>query len=143
MPYKDKEKHKEYLKTYYEANKDKIKEYKKNYREKNKEKLKEIYKEYREANKEKLKEQRKEYRQTPIGKKSHTINSWKRIGVIHNNFDLLYETYINKNNCDVCNNQFKSSRDRHLDHCHETGLFRQILCCSCNVNDYWKKIVVL
>ena len=51
MPYKDKEKNKEYDKKYREENKEKIKEY----RESNKEKAKE----YRENNKDKIKEYHK------------------------------------------------------------------------------------
>jgi hypothetical protein len=117
MSFKDKEKQKEYMKAYYE---------------KNKEKHNKLMKAYN-----------KEYYKTPIGKKYNTINSWKRKGVIHDDFNLLYETYINTNNCDVCKNKFKSSRDRHLDHDHETNLFRQILCCNCNIKDNWKKKIEL
>jgi hypothetical protein len=34
--------------------------------------------------------------------------------------------------CALCRGQFKSDRDRHVDHCHETGRVRGILCFSCN-----------
>ena len=90
------------------------------------------------ANKDKLKEIQKAYRQTPQGKKTDTMRSWRRIGVNEVN-DAMYDRYINTHCCDVCNKEFKNSRDRHLDHNHETGDFRQILCQSCNTYDNWKK----
>ena len=46
MPYKDKEKYKEYQKAYQLKNKLKLSEYKKQYREDNKERLKEYFKGY-------------------------------------------------------------------------------------------------
>ena len=133
MP-RDKEKQKEYMRLRYIANKEKIKEY---YRLKyiaNKEKIKEYY----VANKEKIKEKMKAYYQTPQGKKNHSMNDWRSRGV-NNVDDELYNKYINTHCCDVCSKEFKSSRDRCLDHDHETGDFRQVLCHSCNTRDNWKK----
>ena len=60
------------------------------------------------------------------------------MGVIHDDFDALYEHYINTNECDVCHKVFKSTKDRCLDHDHNNGQFRQILCNSCNTYDNWK-----
>ena len=77
MPYKDKEKNREYQKKwqqnnkekvaekskkYYQANKEKLKEYSKKYNESNKERIKERQKNYYQANKEKIKEYRREYK---------------------------------------------------------------------------------
>jgi hypothetical protein len=155
MPYTNKEQQKEYNKKYREANKEKIKEYRddhkektkeydKKYREANKEKIKEYYeqnkqkineyeKEYYEQNKEKIKENRK----TENGKKSARISHWKRRGVISNDYDALYEKYINTNECELCNISITSGKGisgkKHLDHCHMTGEFRNILCGNCNV----------
>ena len=42
-------------------------------------------------------------------------------------------------NCSHCGKEFKNSRDEHLDHDHETGLFRAIDCCKCNANDTYIK----
>ena len=64
MPYKDKEKRREYSKAYYEANKEAITEYKKAYREANKEAVAEYKKAYREANKEVIAEYEKAYYQS-------------------------------------------------------------------------------
>ena len=145
MPLKDKEKQKEYdrlryiankdkIKEYYVANKDKIKEYDRLKYIANKDKKKEYY----VANKDKIKEKQNAYRQTPQGKKNHLMMNW-RIKGINNINDELYNKYINTHCCDVCKIEFKNSLDRHLDHNHETGDFRQILCRACNTHDSWKK----
>ena len=64
-----------------------------------------------------------------------TIKCWKRRGVIYHNFDELYEIYINTMECQHCNKEFPNSRYRHLDHDHETGMFRKIVCHKCNTKD--------
>jgi hypothetical protein len=67
--------------------------------------------------------------------KNKCINNWKKSGVIYHNFDDLYEVYINTMNCQHCNKEFPNSRYRHLDHDHETGMFRKIVCHKCNTKD--------
>ena len=67
--------------------------------------------------------------------KTETISQWKRSGVIDENLTEIYETYINTMNCGHCGKVFESTRDRHLDHDHKTGLFRKIVCCACNMQD--------
>ena len=67
--------------------------------------------------------------------KTSTIYNWKRNGLIYHDFDNLYETYIKTMECTHCKKEFKNTKDRHLDHCHETGLFRKIVCQGCNVMD--------
>ena len=111
----------------------KNKEYKKEYIENNEEHVKAYMKEYRQKNKEKL----KEYRQSPQGIKSNTINNWKQNSVI-GDLDELYEKYVNADKCEICKKVFNDTYDRCLDHDHETGKFRQILCRSCNTLDSWK-----
>ena len=65
--------------------------------------------------------------------KSSTKSNWRKRGMIFNdNFDDIYQKYIYCRNCDLCNKEFKISLDRHLDHCHETGEIRNIVCRSCN-----------
>tara|TARA_R110000744_G_scaffold155598_1_gene270981 strand:- start:64 stop:396 length:333 start_codon:yes stop_codon:yes gene_type:complete len=95
---------------------------------------------YRQNNKEHISEQKKEYYQTPAGKKAETMSKWRRRGVI-NVTDEMYNHYIATTHCECCSKEFSSSRDRCLDHDHVTGAYRQILCCSCNTNDYWKKVI--
>ena len=155
MPYKDPADAKEYQLAYDQKNKERKKEYyeknkerKKEYYEKNKEKINQRQKEYRENNKEKInqrhkeydqknKERKKVYNQTPSGLKSSRLSNWKFNGVIHNDFDELYEKYINTEFCELCNVELtvdrqNTSTTRCLDHDHTTGEFRNVICHSCN-----------
>jgi|GEM_PF-3215343 len=68
-----------------------------------------------------------------------TIKNWKRIGLIYPDYDELYQTYINTLECQHCLKEFKSTRDRCMDHDHQTGQFRMIVCKKCNVNDSYIK----
>lgn len=109
------------------------KQYMKEYREKNKEKIKE----YREKNRDKIKEYEKEYYQTDRGKKSRRISEWKRMGVECDDWDVLYEYFINCKNCEECNIELTVDKrttptTRCLDHDHETNQFRNVLCSRCN-----------
>jgi len=133
-----KQRKKEYQKEYRENNKEQRKEW----RENNKEHIKQKAKEYYQNNKEHIKQQNKEYNkqysQTENGRKSNTISNWKNYGVIHDNFDELYNHYISTNKCDVCSYEFDEKNWKCLDHDHDTGKFRQILCNGCNIYDNWK-----
>ena len=118
---------KEINKRYYEKNKEKIKERDKEYRA-----------EYRKKNKEKNKEKRRLYLQTPEGKKYNRTSRWKTMGVIHDDFNELYEKYINTELCELCNckltvDRYATKTTRCLDHDHTTGEFRNVICNSCNV----------
>ena len=113
------------------------KEQKKAYYLKNKERIKA----YREANKERINEYQKEYMKewskTPANKKSSTISNWKKRGLINEDYDALYQKYIESTNCEECNCEFGKYRDgsysfRCMDHSHITGLFRNFLCSRCN-----------
>ena len=124
MPIKDPIKRKEYMKEYHEKNKEKLKQQKKEYREKNKDKI-------------------KEYDQSPQGKKIHIISDWKRNGLI-GDYDNIYDRYINTNNCDLCDIELcegqKGSNKKCMDHDHITGLFRNVVCNTCNCKKTDRKI---
>ena len=64
-----------------------------------------------------------------------TINNWKKRGVIYNQFEELYEVYIKTMKCQHCNKEFTNNFDRCLDHDHETGMFRKIVCRGCNCHN--------
>jgi hypothetical protein len=102
---------------------------------------KEYMKQYREKNRDKKKEYMKQYKQTPFGKKSRIISDWKKRGLIETEqytYDELYEAYLYCGYCENCD--VKLTKDRYntlttkcMDHDHKTGIFRNILCNSCNV----------
>ena len=65
--------------------------------------------------------------------------NWRQRGLVfcsEEEFDEIFERYINSTNCEICNKKYKSSKDRHMDHEHlineKYGVFRNVLCNSCN-----------
>ena len=75
--------------------------------------------------------------------KKGTKDRWRytfKMNFTDEDFELyIYPEYIYATNCDLCNNKFKSSRDRELDHNHDTDEIRNIVCRSCNQRKKDKK----
>jgi len=71
--------------------------------------------------------------------KYDAIYKWKKSGLICDDYNALYETYIKTTECQHCQIEFTENNKRCLDHDHETGLFRMIVCHRCNVNDTYIK----
>ena len=76
----------------------------------------------------------KTYYETDIYDKSKRITKWKLRGLI-DNYDKVYERYEYTLFCDECRCDLDqcSKSVKCMDHDHNTGLFRNILCNSCNV----------
>ena len=126
-----KAKKKAYDKKYREENKEKIKKYK----EKNKEQIKEKMKKWRDANKA----YSKEYRQTEKGKRKQRIANWKNSGMIEpdGGWDKFMDKVENTKNCELCDivltiDKRNTKTTRCVDHSHITGIFRNVVCNSCN-----------
>tara|TARA_R110002020_G_C15715760_1_gene722440 strand:- start:55 stop:411 length:357 start_codon:yes stop_codon:yes gene_type:complete len=114
MPYKNPEDKKLWWIRYYNKNKQKI------FSQKNK------YK--------------KDWRQTPAGIKARIIDNWKQMGLklFGYTYDEVYEYYLDCDNCEVCNKDISmGGSQKNMDHCHSTGIFRWVLCSSCNNKDNW------
>jgi hypothetical protein len=79
------------------------------------------------------------YYANPTEYKRTMIYSWKQKGVIYDEWDDLYDIYMNTMECQHCKIPFQTSGHRCLDHDHETGLFRMILCKGCNNKDSFLK----
>ena len=67
--------------------------------------------------------------------KYHAIYKWKMRGLICDDYNALYETYIKTMECQHCQTEFTKNNKRCLDHDHTTGLFRKIVCHRCNAMD--------
>tara|TARA_R110000823_G_C15706839_1_gene477084 strand:- start:123 stop:539 length:417 start_codon:yes stop_codon:yes gene_type:complete len=103
------------------------------------EKRKDIIKEQKRIWNEKNKDRLILLRQTPEYKRRNRIKRWERQGVICDDFDSLHDYYENCKNCELCNveltiDRWNTSTTRCLDHDHHTGLFRNVVCHSCNVS---------
>ena len=137
MPHKNKEERAEYHRQYRLDNKEKLKEYMKQYHLDNKEKLKEYDRQRYLDNKEKIKEKQAEYLKSPKGKKSSRIGMWKHLGLLYdtqNEIDEIYERYLTSKTCEKCDKEYTKKNVKCMDHCHNTGKFRNVLCNRCNCN---------
>lgn len=69
--------------------------------------------------------------------KKYTKSKWKtksKMIFTESEFEYWYNKIIYATHCSLekCKKPFISSKDRHLDHDHKTGIIRDIICTSCN-----------
>ena len=113
-------------------------EYYRQYRAEHREENLERHRQYRVANREAIRERQRQYLATPEGRKCNTINTWKQIGLVCDDYDALYDDYLACEQCQDCGKAFTGAKGdgsgayRQMDHNHETGAFRAFVCSSCN-----------
>ena len=70
--------------------------------------------------------------------KDDVIWRWKNYGIKTEDWDSLYDRYINTDNCEVCEVELIEgnfgTHKKVIDHNHETGEVRYICCHGCNMN---------
>jgi CO dehydrogenase nickel-insertion accessory protein CooC1 len=117
MPYANPEDAKAYDKAYYEKNKERFRVKSKAYREKNKEKISVKKKAYREKNRDKIR-----------------ASELKRnFGITLHEYSLMFTEQ--KGKCACCGiHQNELTRNLAVDHDHDTGLIRGLLCSNCNTS---------
>jgi len=81
----------------------------------------------------------KKYRKSDKGIKIRHIAHWKAYPVKLNcdypTWDMLYDYYLSKNNCELCETKFYlegRKNNKNLDHNHTTKQFRWVVCSKCN-----------
>ena len=88
------------------------------------------------------KEQQKLYNQSPAGIKTNKVSSWKSQGIIDEDLEGVYDYLLDETHCMICFKPYKDSRDRCLDHDHDTGEIRYICCNTCNSHFLREKNIV-
>ena len=80
----------------------------------------------------------KKYNQSEKGIKRRLIGNWKNcLKMIADDWEEVYNIYQITECCNYCCKTFKNSYDKHLDHNHQTGEIRGVLCRSCNSKDVY------
>lgn len=142
-------KHKAEAQAYRQANKAKALAYGKQYKLDNYDKCSEYGKQYRLANTEKIAIRNKKYRLAnkealaiyqknwvANNHKKTTIYSWRKQGLVSEWYEDLYDHFMGVVACEICGviltDEGLCRSKRCMDHDHETGLYRNTVCNSCN-----------
>ena len=91
-------------------------------------------KKYRQS--DKGKKTMNNYINSENGKKGYLRSSWKSQGIKLDNFEEIYERYTNAIFCDICECvlDVNGRNKKCMDHDHDTGDFRNIVCNYCNLH---------
>ena len=83
-------------------------------------------------NSPKAKQRRQKYWSSPKGKTFAANAAYKRnYGLTVEDIEKMFVRQDGK--CPICEAEFSNRRQMHVDHSHETGKIRQLLCGKCNV----------
>lgn len=109
------------------------------YREVKREVLRTYHKDWRKANPDKLKSHREQwldknraYQKAHYKNKGRAIYLEKTYGITEEDYEVLLEKQFGL--CAICGTDSQQrKRTLHVDHCHETGAIRGLLCPDCNM----------
>jgi Recombination endonuclease VII len=133
--------HKEYHRQYQQDHKEDLALYQKEYREKNNDRIKEQKRKYYDKNKENILVKNKDYRDNRAP--SHVIkkmrkNQWKVL--LSKKYNITPEIYHQleeqqDHRCAICKSDYigKNKERWNIDHNHNTGEVRGLLCDKCNL----------
>ena len=82
---------------------------------------------YRQKNADEMRAKKALYYQQNKGSIKRKVKA-RRLGITPEEV-LTLEQEVN---CAICGKEFSSTRDQHVDHCHETNAVRGVLCSGCN-----------
>ena len=118
----------------YATNKERIRAAQAKYYEKNREEIRAYQSEYQKTHvKERVAANRK-WRQAnlELSSKMHRANWLKRrYGISADEWELIFSAQGNR--CAICKSETPGKQNWHVDHCHDTGRVRGILCHMCNI----------
>jgi len=141
---KTKEEKREYSRKYYREHIEKAKERSRKYSREHPEKAKERSKKRQREHLNEVREYSRKYYREHIdeSRKWHRkyrerypyyFAEWscqRSYGITLEEKNRMIENQEGK--CLICGNEFKDSKDKHVDHCHKTNRVRGILCSHCN-----------
>ena len=120
--------HKEELKAYRDSHKEESKAYSKAYNELHKEELKDYSKAYTDSHKEE--------KQVYYDSHKEELKAWSLKHKYNLNIDEYKQMFIDQNNkCKICGEEFRQTPN--VDHNHQTGKVRGLLCHNCNLRVGW------
>jgi hypothetical protein len=78
------------------------------------------------------------WNKTPKGQKCARKKLWKKRGLDMDTFYYVYPIYLKATHCERCGVELNDipnhGNQKCMDHCHATGMFRNIVCRTCNMN---------
>lgn len=117
-------------KAYYEENKGRIRTQSQDYRAQNRDEILARGKKYREENKEVIKERSKDYTARSVDKRKD-YHLKKHFNMSLNDYNLMLQSQ--NQSCLIClRHESEFKKKLAVDHCHQTGKVRGILCHGCN-----------